>query len=167
MTNVRVSEAMVTNDAYFLHTMVLPWDGYPRINNPSCRITTTLGASLLAYLESARCDMLGRPSKKLLRLCALRATPQYAPCARSERLLAPRSPPAFYTNFIAGWLGLFQSPQMLQFAEAWYFWPGSWRFRWCAIALCHRCSCPVPTHACATLPMTTGPTSNFGHTRFG
>ena len=32
----------------------------------------------------------------------------------------------FYGNFIAGWLGLFQSPQLLAFSEFWYAWPGGW-----------------------------------------
>lgn len=36
----------------------------------------------------------------------------------------------FYSNFVVGWLGLFQSPQMLQYAEFWWSWPGGWRFRW-------------------------------------
>ena len=36
----------------------------------------------------------------------------------------------YYSNFIVGWLGLFQSPQLLQYAEFHWSWPGGWRFRW-------------------------------------
>lgn len=41
-----------------------------------------------------------------------------------------RRTPVFYSNYVAGWLGLFQSPQMLAYSEHWWGWPGGWRHRW-------------------------------------
>ena len=45
-----------------------------------------------------------------------------------ERLL--NNPPIYYGNFLAMWLGVFQSPQALEFGQFWYDWPGGWRYRW-------------------------------------
>ena len=65
----------------------------------------SLNDSLVAYVSGAAC-----------------------PHTPSPELLTKRC--VYYANFIAGWLGLFQSPQMLQYSEAWWAWPGGWRYRW-------------------------------------
>ena len=119
----QIADDMIRNNAVLLHTRELPFER----SVPECRLTITLGESLTAYLKTSRCAALGSPTQVML-----------------------HRPPAYYSNFLAGWLGLFQSPQLLQFAEFWYFWPGSWRFRWCdCLALHLSCSCRVtpPMHA--------------------
>ncbi|CAM9776284.1 unnamed protein product, partial [Phaeothamnion confervicola] len=37
----------------------------------------------------------------------------------------------WYTNFVVGWLGLYQSPELMQFAQHLYLWrDGMWKYRW-------------------------------------
>jgi hypothetical protein len=35
-----------------------------------------------------------------------------------------------YSNFVAGWLGYWQSDQVLFFAKKWHGWEGGWVHRW-------------------------------------
>ena len=65
----------------------------------SPRCSRTLHSLLPAYLEAAGCGEAHAA----------------AAAARDPRT-------TFYSNFVMGWLGLFQSPQLLGFAQYWWSW---------------------------------------------
>ena len=46
---------------------------------------------------------------------------------RRPAVAQPSETLAYFSNVVGGWLGLWQSEQMLKFAEHWWQWPGGWR----------------------------------------
>lgn len=102
---VDIAAAMRRANAHWLHTFDVD-----SAKSPQC--TGTLAEHLKPYLAGAGCSVTDAPAAH-----ELAATPA-------------RAWPTFYSNFVAGWLGLWTSPQVLQYAQYWWAWPGGWRFRW-------------------------------------
>jgi hypothetical protein len=101
---VDVAATMMSEGAHWLHT-------FDVTSAYSSRCSVTLQEHLTPYLIGAGCTARQTPS--------------------AHALAAVRGAwPTFYSNFVAGWLGLFQAPQMLQYAQYWWSWPGGWRYRW-------------------------------------
>ena len=101
---IEIASPMLRQRAHWLHTFDVQgaW---------SRGCSSTLHAHMQPYLAAAGCTTEDAPTAFAL----------------ANR---PGAWPTFYTNFVAGWLGLFQSPQLLQFAQYWWSWPGGWRYRW-------------------------------------
>lgn len=54
-----------------------------------------------------------------------------AACANTPGSPAPHAMPredfSYFSNLVGGWLGLWQSPQMIQYLQHWWNWPTGWR----------------------------------------
>jgi hypothetical protein len=105
-TRVDVAQTLVERSTdrdapiHFLHTKLTT-------DNEAC--DRTLGGFVQAYTAEHAC-------------CANEQTAEYQPTGH-----LPQVP---YSNLIAGWLGFWQSPRVLHFANAWHKWQGGWVHRW-------------------------------------
>ena len=97
---IRLSEELVKSGAWFMHTRL-------QQDNQMCE--RGLGDFMSSY------------------------TSKHACCATTEALKWQTEGPyplVAYANFVAGWLGYWQSDQVLFFAKHWHGWEGGWVHRW-------------------------------------
>ena len=100
-TSMKLTHTLVKSGSWFVHTRL-------QQDNEACE--RSLGQFMSQYTKDHGC------------------------CATPEALLwresSPHLPQAVYANFVAGWLGFWQSDQLLYFARQWHAWEGGWRYRW-------------------------------------
>lgn len=92
---------LVRSGAWFVHTRLQP-------DNPRCE--KGLGSFMAEHVKEHPCAA--------------------TPLALQWNSTAAVLPPVAYGNFVAGWLGFWQSDRILNFAERWYGYHSGWVHRW-------------------------------------